>query len=150
MARWVGDTLPGRTSAGELLAHTELLFPNAAHPHPAARPPPPLQVVGGDVVRAPGGVMHGKTSPVFHTGASDGLLAGLANPFRAARYHSLVIDRASCPPELEVTAWCEDGTIMGVRHRDFPLVQGVQFHPESIITDQGMRIVKNFVDSLPQ
>lgn len=72
----------------------------------------------------------------------------MKNPFQAARYHSLVIDKECCPPELEVTAWTEDGTIMAVRHRDFPLVQGVQFHPESIITDDGKRIVKNFVDSL--
>jgi anthranilate synthase component 2 len=104
------------------------------------------QVFGGAVVRAPSGVMHGKSSLVWHSGT--GLLAGLDNPFRAARYHSLVIDKASCPPELEVTAWCEDGTIMAVRHREHGRVQGVQFHPESIITDNGKLIVKNFVDSL--
>ncbi|KAI7840842.1 hypothetical protein COHA_005488 [Chlorella ohadii] len=104
------------------------------------------QVFGGNVVRAPCGVMHGKTSPVFHT--NTGLLEGLDNPFKAARYHSLVIEKDSCPEDLEVTAWCEDGTIMAVRHKQFPHIQGVQFHPESIITDNGMRIVKNFVDSL--
>lgn len=73
---------------------------------------------------------------------------GLDNPFRAARYHSLVIEKDSCPDELEVTAWTEDGTIMGVRHRRFRHIQGVQFHPESIITDNGMRIVSNFVRGL--
>lgn len=113
---------------------------------PAPRPPRLLQVFGGDVVRAPSGVMHGKTSPVWHSNV--GLMEGLANPFNAARYHSLVIARDSCPEELEVTAWCEDGTIMAVRHRAHPHIQGVQFHPESIITDNGKRIVKNFVDSL--
>ena len=103
---------------------------------------------GGDVVRAPGGVMHGKTSPVTHSGV--GLLKGLPSPFLAARYHSLVIDSGSCPDCLEVTARTQDdeGVIMAVRHRDYPWVQGVQFHPESIITDGGMIIVKNFVDSL--
>lgn len=104
------------------------------------------QVFGGRVIRAPCGVMHGKTSPVFHT--NTGLLRGLDNPFNAARYHSLVIDKDSCPDALEVTAWCEDGTIMAVRHIEYPNIQGVQFHPESIITDHGKLIVKNFVDSL--
>ena len=75
-------------------------------------------------------------------------LQGLDNPFRAARYHSLVIEKDSCPDELEVTAWCEDGTIMAVRHKQYPHIQGVQFHPESIITDNGKRIVKNFIDSM--
>ncbi|PSC67532.1 anthranilate synthase component II [Micractinium conductrix] len=106
------------------------------------------QVFGGNVVRAPSGVMHGKTSPVWHT--NTGLVEGLDNPFKAARYHSLVIEKDSCPEELEVTAWCEDGTIMAVRHKAYPHIQGVQFHPESIITDNGMRIVRNFVDSLPR
>lgn len=101
------------------------------------------EAFGGDVVRAPTGVMHGKTSPVFHTDV--GILNGLENPFQAARYHSLVIDKASCPEDLEVTAWTEDGTIMGVKHKKYPHVQGVQFHPESIITQGGKRIVENFV-----
>ena len=104
------------------------------------------QVFGGDVIRAPSGVMHGKSSLVWHTDV--GLVAGLDNPFKAARYHSLVIDKDSCPEDLEVTAWCEDGIVMAVRHRKYPKVQGVQFHPESIITDNGMRIVQNFVDTL--
>lgn len=104
------------------------------------------QVFGGKVIRAPSGVMHGKTSLVYHT--NEGLLKGLDNPFKAARYHSLVIERDSCPDELEITAWCEDGTIMGVRHKEFKNIQGVQFHPESIITDNGKIIVRNFIDGL--
>lgn len=108
---------------------------------------------GGDVVRAPGGVMHGKTSPVVHDG--EGLLKGLPSPFLAARYHSLVIDAATCPDCLEVTARTQEegengnGTgsvIMAVRHKEYPWIQGVQFHPESIITDGGMQIVRNFVE----
>lgn len=105
------------------------------------------QVFGGNVVRAPTGVMHGKTSPVWHTGV--GLLEGMESPFNVARYHSLVIDKDTCPDDLEVTAWCEDGTIMAVRHKRYPHIQGVQFHPESIITDNGKRIVANFVADLP-
>jgi anthranilate synthase component 2 len=104
------------------------------------------QAFGGAVVRAPAGVMHGKASPVWHSG--EGLLEGLPLPFQAARYHSLVIDKDSCPAALEVTAWCEDGTIMGVRHREFPHIQGVQFHPESIITEEGKRIVANWLAGL--
>jgi anthranilate synthase component II len=104
------------------------------------------QVLGGNVVRA-AELMHGKTSPVFHTG--KGVFAGLENPFQATRYHSLVIDRPTCPETLEITAWVEDGTIMGVQHRDYPHLQGVQFHPESILTDAGMQILRNFLLSLP-
>ena len=90
--------------------------------------------------------MHGKASPVHHTGL--GLLAGLPSPFMAARYHSLVIDKDTMPADLEVTAWTEDGTVMAVRHRTFPHIQGVQFHPESIITDGGKQLVANFVAGL--
>ena len=104
------------------------------------------QVFGGNVVRA-AELMHGKTSPVFHTG--QGVFAGLENPFQATRYHSLVIDRPTCPDVLEITAWVEDGTIMGVQHRDYPHLQGVQFHPESILTDAGMQILRNFLVTLP-
>ena len=75
-------------------------------------------------------------------------MQGLDNPFEAARYHSLVIDKESCPAELEVTAWTEDGVIMGVQHRRFAHIQGVQFHPESVITARGKAIVQNFIDSL--
>ncbi len=92
-------------------------------------------------------VMHGKTSPVYH--ADVGVFTGLDNPFRATRYHSLVIERESLPDCLEVTAWTErDGEvdeIMGVRHREYD-IQGVQFHPESILTEQGHQLLKNFLD----
>lgn len=104
------------------------------------------QVFGGHVVRA-AELMHGKTSPVFHTG--QGVFAGLENPFLATRYHSLVIDRPTCPETLEITAWVEDGTIMGVQHRDYPHLQGVQFHPESILTESGLQILRNFLMTLP-
>ncbi len=105
------------------------------------------QVFGGKIIRAKCGVMHGKTSPVFHT--DEGVLKGLSTPFNAARYHSLVIEDETFPEDqLEITAWTEDKTIMAVQHKDMKHIQGVQFHPESIITDNGMRILKNFVDSL--
>lgn len=105
------------------------------------------QVFGGKITAAPE-LMHGKISPIHHTG--QGVFAGLENPFPATRYHSLVIDRDSCPDELEITAWVEDGTIMGVRHRQYPHLQGVQFHPESILTTSGKQLLKNFLLSLSQ
>ncbi|HEX9993186.1 MAG TPA: aminodeoxychorismate/anthranilate synthase component II [Acidimicrobiales bacterium] len=100
------------------------------------------QVFGADVVRAPR-VMHGKTSAVAHGGA--GVFAGLPSPFEATRYHSLVVDPATVPPELEVTATAEDGTVMGIRHRGLP-VEGVQFHPESVLTTAGHALLRNFLD----
>ena len=100
------------------------------------------QVFGGQVVRA-AELMHGKPSPIYHTG--KGVFAGLENPFPATRYHSLVIDRATCPEVLEVTAWVEDGTIMGVQHRQYPHLQGVQFHPESVLTQDGHALLANFL-----
>lgn len=99
------------------------------------------QAFQGRVVRAPS-LMHGKTSPIFHEGKS--VFAGLPSPFTATRYHSLIVDRASLPPVLEVTAET-DGLIMGLRHRELPL-HGVQFHPESIATEHGHRILANFLD----
>ena len=99
------------------------------------------QVYGGSIVRAPQ-VMHGKTSRIDHKGV--GVLSGLPNPFVATRYHSLVIEPGSVPDVLEVTATAEDGTIMAVRHRSLP-VEGVQFHPESILTNFGHEIVENFL-----
>ncbi len=103
------------------------------------------QVFGGQIVSAPE-LMHGKTSPVHHTGV--GVFQGLENPMNATRYHSLVIERQTCPEVLEITAWVEDGTIMGVRHRNYPHLQGVQFHPESILTHSGKQLLKNFLRSL--
>ncbi|HEY9619477.1 MAG TPA: aminodeoxychorismate/anthranilate synthase component II [Crinalium sp.] len=100
------------------------------------------QVFGGQVTSAPE-LMHGKTSPIYHTGV--GVFEGLENPFTATRYHSLVVERQTCPDILEITAWVEDGTIMGVRHRDYPHIQGVQFHPESILTSAGKQLLKNFL-----
>ena len=103
------------------------------------------QVFGGNVVAAPI-LMHGKTSEVYHNGT--GVFTGLDNPFTATRYHSLIIDRATCPDCLEINAWVEDGTIMGVRHRDYPHIEGVQFHPESILTSSGKQLLRNFLVSL--
>jgi len=100
------------------------------------------QAFGGKVVHAKT-LMHGKTSMIHHEGR--GVFAGLPSPFEATRYHSLAIERASCPHDLEVTAWTEDGEIMGVRHRSLP-VEGVQFHPESILTQHGHALLKNFLD----
>ena len=99
-------------------------------------------VYGGNVIRAPH-LMHGKTSPVFHGGA--GVFAGLPSPLTATRYHSLIAERESLPECLEITAWLEDGTIMGLRHRDHPHLQGVQFHPESVLTQDGHRMLANFL-----
>ncbi len=99
------------------------------------------QVFGGTVVRAPA-IVHGKTSEVHHRG--QGVLAGLPDPFEATRYHSLVVDRASLPTDLEVTAETADGVVMGIRHRRFA-VEGVQFHPESILTGPGHALLANFL-----
>jgi anthranilate synthase component 2 len=99
------------------------------------------QAFGGRVVHARE-LMHGKVSPVEHT--AKGVFAGLPTPFIATRYHSLAVERASLPPALEVTAWTADGEIMGVRHREFA-VAGVQFHPESILTEHGHAMLANFL-----
>jgi anthranilate synthase component II len=103
------------------------------------------QVFGGNVVGAPQ-LMHGKTSAVHHNGT--GLFAGLPNPMTATRYHSLVIDRQSCPPVLEITAWTDDDMIMGVRHRNYAHIQGVQFHPESVLTPEGKQLLGNFLAAI--
>jgi para-aminobenzoate synthetase component 2 len=100
------------------------------------------QVFGGRVVRAQQ-LMHGKTSPVHHSG--EGVFAGLPDPLTATRYHSLIAERASLPACLEVTAWLADGTIMGLAHRDYPHLQGVQFHPESVLTEHGHQLLANFL-----
>jgi anthranilate synthase component II len=103
------------------------------------------QVFGGKVVSAPV-LMHGKTSQVHHTGV--GVFQGLENPLTATRYHSLVIERQEFPKVLEITAWVDDGTIMGVRHRKYPHIQGVQFHPESVLTRSGKELLRNFLQSI--
>ncbi|MEA5573250.1 aminodeoxychorismate/anthranilate synthase component II [Calothrix sp. UHCC 0171] len=103
------------------------------------------QVFGGRIVSAPE-LMHGKTSQVSHAGV--GVFRGIDNPMTATRYHSLIIDRDSCPDVLEITAWVEDGTIMGVRHRNFPHIEGVQFHPESVLTTSGKQLLRNFLEQL--
>ncbi|AVR98519.1 MULTISPECIES: aminodeoxychorismate/anthranilate synthase component II [Telluria group] len=99
------------------------------------------EAFGGKVIRAKQ-VMHGKTSAIAHTGV--GVFAGLPSPFTVIRYHSLAIERASLPACLEVTAWTDDGEIMGVRHKDFD-IEGVQFHPESILSEHGHALLKNFL-----
>jgi len=97
---------------------------------------------GGNVVRSIS-LMHGKTSPILHDG--KGLFKGLPNPFEATRYHSLVVERSTLPGCLAVTAWVDNGEIMGLAHRDLP-VWGVQFHPESILTVGGMDLLRNFLE----
>ena len=100
------------------------------------------QAFGGDVIRAKS-IMHGKTSPIRHNG--EGLFKGLADGFIAARYHSLAVKRETLPKVLEITAWTEDGEIMGLRHKTRP-IHGVQFHPESIATEGGHDLLANFLD----
>jgi anthranilate synthase component 2 len=99
------------------------------------------EVFGGKVVRAPR-LMHGKTSPILHRGR--GVFAGLDNPFEATRYHSLIVERESLPGVLEVVAWTPEGEIMGLKHQDAE-TWGVQFHPESVLTSQGIKLIENFL-----
>ena len=98
--------------------------------------------LGGKVIRA-ASLMHGKTSPIHHDGS--GIFRGLSDPFDATRYHSLIVERETLPPSLRVTAWTQEGEIMGMEHRTLPL-WGVQFHPESILTVEGKRLLKNFLE----
>ena len=102
-----------------------------------------VEAFGGRTIRAPA-VRHGKTSPIHHEGL--GLFAGIGDPFDAMRYHSLVVDRATMPDELVVTAWTDDELVMGVAHRSLP-VEGVQFHPESVLTPDGPKLLTNFLSS---
>jgi anthranilate synthase component II len=101
------------------------------------------QAFGGNIIHAKT-LMHGKVSSIHHRG--EGVFRGLPSPYNATRYHSLAIERATCPAELEITAWTEDGEIMGVRHRSLP-IEGVQFHPESILTEHGHALLRNFLAS---
>jgi anthranilate synthase component 2 len=100
------------------------------------------EAFGGRIIRAKQ-VMHGKTSKIAHTG--EGVFKGLPSPFTVIRYHSLAIERASLPSCLEVTAWTDDGEIMGVRHKEYD-IEGVQFHPESILSEHGHAMLKNFLE----
>ncbi|HEU0094623.1 MAG TPA: aminodeoxychorismate/anthranilate synthase component II [Vicinamibacteria bacterium] len=100
------------------------------------------QAFGGEVRRAPK-LMHGKTSQIHHDGRS--VFARLPDPFTATRYHSLVVERDSVPESLEISAWTDDGIVMGLRHREYPL-EGVQFHPESILTTVGKDLLRNFLE----
>jgi anthranilate synthase/aminodeoxychorismate synthase-like glutamine amidotransferase len=104
------------------------------------------QAFGAKVVRAER-LMHGRTAAICHAGV--GVFAGLPSPFTATRYHSLIVDRATITPELEITAWSEEGEIMGLRHRHLP-IEGVQFHPESFLTEHGHTLLDNFLKQLPQ
>jgi anthranilate synthase component II len=104
------------------------------------------QAFGGRVIRAER-LMHGKTSPILHDNRT--LFAGLSNPFIATRYHSLLVERSSLPDTLEVSAWTAEGEIMGLRHKSLP-VEGVQFHPESILTVEGMRLLENWLSAIPK
>ena len=97
---------------------------------------------GGKIIRAKK-LMHGKTSPIYHD--KSALFKGLPNPFTATRYHSLLVEKKSCPEILKITAWTKEGEIMGLAHKKFPWVQGVQFHPESILTTEGKKILLNFL-----
>ena len=99
------------------------------------------QVYGGDVIRADR-LMHGKTSPIHHNGTS--VFNGVPRPFEATRYHSLIVKRETLPDCLEITAWTAEDEIMGLRHKQYP-VHGLQFHPESILTEEGMHLLKNFL-----
>lgn len=98
-------------------------------------------VYGGKVVHAPR-ILHGKASPVHHDGR--GVLRGIPSPFMAARYHSLIVDRASLPADIEVSAWTQQDEVMGARHKRYP-IEGVQFHPESILTEHGKDMLRNFL-----
>jgi para-aminobenzoate synthetase component 2 len=100
------------------------------------------QAFGGNIVRA-GRMMHGKTSPIYHDGKS--IYSGLTNPFTATRYHSLTVEESSIPPEFDISAWTDRKELMGIRHRDMP-IEGVQFHPESFLTEQGRQLLANFLE----
>ena len=104
------------------------------------------QRYGADVVRAPR-LMHGRTSPIEHAG--KGVFEGLPSPFTATRYHSLIVERSSIPAELEITAWTAEGEVMGLRHREHD-VEGVQFHPESFLTEHGHAMLARFLERLPE
>nr|YP_009504618.1 anthranilate synthase component 2 [Cyanophora biloba]AWW13811.1 anthranilate synthase component 2 [Cyanophora biloba] len=102
-------------------------------------------IFGGKIIKAPK-LIHGKPSIIYHN--QKGIFSNLKNPIIATRYHSLIIEKESCPAELEITAWTEDGLIMGVQHKQYKHIQGIQFHPESILTESGKQMLQNFISSL--
>ena len=102
------------------------------------------EAFGAKIIRAPR-IMHGKSSLIYHDG--KGIYYGIPNPFEAVRYHSLIVDRSSLPAELQITAWTDMDEIMGIRHKEYP-IEGVQFHPESIMTKKGNDLLRNFVENL--
>lgn len=102
-------------------------------------------VFGGKIIKAPS-LIHGKPSTIFHN--KKGVFQNLSNPITATRYHSLIIEKETCPEELEITAWTEDGLIMGIQHKKYNNLQGIQFHPESILTESGKKLLQNFINSL--
>ena len=128
---------------GKLNPRHIVISPGPCTPNEAGISVPLIHEFAGKIIHAKQ-LMHGKTSPVFHN--DIGVFKGLANPFTATRYHSLVIERETCPDCLEITAWTEDGEIMGVRHKTLP-VEGVQFHPESILTEYGHELLRNFLEN---
>lgn len=103
------------------------------------------EAYGGKIISAPS-LMHGKTSAILHK--NQGVFKDIASPFQATRYHSLIVDKASIPSVLEITAWTEDDIIMGIRHKQYPWIEGVQFHPESILTNSGLQLLRNFLKSI--
>ncbi|MGY6529006.1 MAG: anthranilate synthase component II [Cyanobacterium sp.] len=103
------------------------------------------EAYGGKIISAPS-LMHGKTSPILHK--NQGVFKDISSPFQATRYHSLIVDKNSIPSVLEITAWTEDDIIMGIRHKQYPWIEGVQFHPESILTDSGLQLLRNFLKSI--
>ncbi len=103
------------------------------------------EAFGGKIISAPT-LMHGKASLINHN--KQGIFAHLESPFSATRYHSLIVEKETLPPVLEITAWTEDEIIMGIKHKEYPSVEGVQFHPESILTDSGLKLLRNFLKSI--
>lgn len=103
------------------------------------------EAFGGKVVSAPT-LMHGKTSLIFHN--NQGVFHNIDNPFQGTRYHSLIVEKETIPEILEITAWTDDKIIMGIRHKKYPWIEGVQFHPESILTDSGLQLLRNFLKSI--
>lgn len=136
-----GPGSPGDSGASlEIIKHFAHIFPilGVCLGHQAIG-----HIYGASIVHAPLPI-HGKTSLVYHN--SKGLFANISNPFVAARYHSLIIDQREIPSQLSITAWSNKGVIMGCSHKDYPMLEGIQFHPESLWTIEGKQIVKNFVE----